>query len=289
MQCGCEATLRHLIWECKIWQDEPAPAHVLTLKTQAATQVTGAWEGGCTISDPDIRYATDGSPGGSQDARCGNLRWAAIAFKVKDEVVATAIGAVPCEQTVFRAEAMAALFVAKHTEVTSMSPWTAWVSKSKLKATKPAATQRTCLMAFALNRTASTCFGYAATLVMRSLSKSMVRANSGDGKPIGKLITSLDKRPTVDATSSMKRSLNSRTRMHMLPLPSFRNAFTAYSLKERRRDSKLSSGRKIELSAAPRKRPHKTSLSLVLTQSLILSKMIEGRKQNPWLPNIPFR
>ena len=43
----------------------------------------------------------------------------AIAFKVKDgdiKVVATAIGAVPCEQTVFRAEAMAALFVAKHTE-----------------------------------------------------------------------------------------------------------------------------------------------------------------------------
>ena len=44
---------------------------------------------------------------------------AAIAFKVKEgsiDVVATAIGAVPCEQTVFRAEAMAALFVTEHTE-----------------------------------------------------------------------------------------------------------------------------------------------------------------------------
>ena len=78
-----------------------------------------SWTGGRIISDPEIRYATDGSPGSSQDARCWSLRWAAIAFKVKAssiEVVATAIGAVPCEQTVFRAEAMAALFVAEHTE-----------------------------------------------------------------------------------------------------------------------------------------------------------------------------
>ena len=111
--CGCEATLRHVLWECKLWHDEPAPDHVLDLKAHwgsvvprlaeaqepFAAQLTGAWTGGRIISDPEIRYA--------------------IAFKVKAssiEVVATAIGAVPCEQTVFRAEAMAALFVAEHTE-----------------------------------------------------------------------------------------------------------------------------------------------------------------------------
>ena len=140
VHCGCEATFRRLIWECKIWQDEPIPAHVLALKAQwdsealwchglvprladtnqpFATQLTGAWEGGGTISDPEVRYATDGSPGGNQDARCWSLRWAAIAFKVKEgsiDFVATAIGAVPCEQTVLRAEAMAALFVTEHTE-----------------------------------------------------------------------------------------------------------------------------------------------------------------------------
>ena len=136
VHCGCEATLRHLIWECKLWQEDPAPDHVLALRAQwgpeslwshglvprlkgvsqpFATQLTG----GGAISDPDVRHATDGSPGSNQDVRCWNLRWAAIAFRVKEgniEIVATAVGAAPCEQTVFRAEAMAALFVTRHTE-----------------------------------------------------------------------------------------------------------------------------------------------------------------------------
>ena len=60
------------------------------------------------ISDADVKYAT----------RCWALRWAAIAFKVHGkelEIVATAVGGVECEQTVFRAEATAAEFVAMHT------------------------------------------------------------------------------------------------------------------------------------------------------------------------------
>ena len=82
-------------------------------------QLTGAWEGGGVISDPEVKYATDGSPGSNQDPRCWRLRWAAIAFKVSGDsvtIIGQAIGAVQCEQTVFRAEAMAALFVAGHTE-----------------------------------------------------------------------------------------------------------------------------------------------------------------------------
>ena len=80
-------------------------------------QLTGAWEGGGIISDPDVRYATDGLPDSNQNVRCWNLRWAGVAFKVKEgciEIVVQAVGAVPCEQTVFRAEAMAALFVFRH-------------------------------------------------------------------------------------------------------------------------------------------------------------------------------
>ena len=66
VQCGCEATLRHLIWECQVWKDDPVPEHVQTLKSRwgpeslwnhglvpclggvsqpTATQLTGAWEG----------------------------------------------------------------------------------------------------------------------------------------------------------------------------------------------------------------------------------------------------
>ena len=32
VHCGCEATFRHVIWECKIWQEGPAPDHVLALR-----------------------------------------------------------------------------------------------------------------------------------------------------------------------------------------------------------------------------------------------------------------
>ncbi|CAE7420811.1 unnamed protein product [Symbiodinium microadriaticum] len=52
------------------------------------------------------------------DPRCWRMTWAAIAFVCKDgniEVLATATGPVPGDQTVFRAEAMALLFIAEHT------------------------------------------------------------------------------------------------------------------------------------------------------------------------------
>ena len=70
------------------------------------------------MDDPELRYATDGSPGSSGDPRCWQMTWAAIAFICRNgslEILATATGPVPGEQTVFRAEAMALLFIAEHT------------------------------------------------------------------------------------------------------------------------------------------------------------------------------
>ena len=54
VRCGCEATFRHVIWECKIWQEEPAPDHVLALRVQWGPEAlwchghrvaTGHWGG----------------------------------------------------------------------------------------------------------------------------------------------------------------------------------------------------------------------------------------------------
>ncbi|CAE7232751.1 unnamed protein product [Symbiodinium sp. CCMP2592] len=78
----------------------------------------GLWKEGLILEDPDIFYATDGSPGSTNDPRAWKLTWAAIAFKLKAdgiEVVASAAGPVPAEQFVFRAEACALLFVVEHT------------------------------------------------------------------------------------------------------------------------------------------------------------------------------
>ena len=137
--CSSEATLEHVLWTCKCWDDYDVPAHIQDLRTRwplpslwchglvpklmppaqpVPTRLTGAWASSETINDPEVRYATDGSPGGHPDPRCWALRWAAIAFKVRGDdidIVATAVGSVECEQTVFRAEATAVEFVALHT------------------------------------------------------------------------------------------------------------------------------------------------------------------------------
>ena len=62
----------------------------------------------------DLHFATDGSPGGSQDPRFQVMTWGVIAFKIQGseiQVVGSASGPVPCEQTVFRAEAQALVYL----------------------------------------------------------------------------------------------------------------------------------------------------------------------------------
>ncbi|CAE7252271.1 unnamed protein product, partial [Symbiodinium sp. CCMP2456] len=80
--------------------------------------LTGLWATGQVLNDPELRYATDGSPGSTGDPRVWKMTWAAIAYKVQGDkitVVATAAGPVSGEQTVFRAEASALLFLVQHT------------------------------------------------------------------------------------------------------------------------------------------------------------------------------
>ena len=91
-RCDCEATLQRVLWDCLWWQKQTIPEHVKDLKArwdheavwchgliprlrspeaQEHTQLTGAWVDGGVISDPDVEYATDGSPGSSQDPDAG--------------------------------------------------------------------------------------------------------------------------------------------------------------------------------------------------------------------------
>ena len=138
--CDEPASQEHLLWSCKWWRDNhPIPPTVEDALTRAgenlrvrglprqqasdtlvrAVTLSGMWAEGQLISDPEIRYATDGSPGSAGDSRTWRLTWAAIAYKVHEGsviVVARASGPVKGEQTVFRAEASALLFLARHTE-----------------------------------------------------------------------------------------------------------------------------------------------------------------------------
>ena len=137
--CDQPASQEHLLWDCKWWQDNhPVPQAVSTALEQLPAcvkvrglppalasssgprevKLTGLWQHKSRLDDPELRYATDGSPGSSGDPRCWKLTWAAIAFVCRNgspEILATATGPVPGEQTVFRAEAMALLFIAEHT------------------------------------------------------------------------------------------------------------------------------------------------------------------------------
>ncbi|CAE7776131.1 unnamed protein product, partial [Symbiodinium necroappetens] len=131
--------LKSTCYDCKWWQENhPVPAAVQTALSQLPTcvkvrglppvsptspnprdiKLTGLWKQATKLDDPQLKFATDGSPGCTGDPRCWRMTWAAIAFVCREgsiEVLATATGPVPGDQTVFRAEAMALLFIAEHT------------------------------------------------------------------------------------------------------------------------------------------------------------------------------
>ena len=89
-------------------------------------QETGVFEQP-VVSDPDLRYATDGSPGASQDPRFQALTWGVIAFRVDGSdlvICGKATGPVPRQQTVFRAETQALATQLTRRRPTWMSPWT---------------------------------------------------------------------------------------------------------------------------------------------------------------------
>ena len=94
------------------------PATVVSRTPPRATSLSGLWANGAVLNDPELRYATDGSPGSTGDPRTWRMTWAAIAYKIQNgsiHIVAKASGPVRGEQTVFRAEASALLFLVLHT------------------------------------------------------------------------------------------------------------------------------------------------------------------------------
>ena len=147
-RCDQEASLKHVLWDCSWWkenQQEPAdfprlrkdyPDSSLWLRglpgkqprPHCYTQVvqeSGIFQQS-EIEAEDLHFATDGSPGGSQDPRFQVMTWGVIAFKIQGseiQVVGSASGPVPCEQTVFRAEAQALVYLVRkvqgHLEVTT--------------------------------------------------------------------------------------------------------------------------------------------------------------------------
>ena len=137
-RCGQEATLEHVLWKCKWWTNHhPEPPEFERLRGQypslwlrglgppqnrPATYQQELVEEGVfqqrLVEQENLYFATDGSPGGSQDTRFQVLTWGVIAFIKGDnaiQVVGRATGPVSGEQTVFRAEAAALLYVARKT------------------------------------------------------------------------------------------------------------------------------------------------------------------------------
>ena len=79
---------------------------------------TGLWLNGGIIDDPQILYATDGSPGAGADPRLHYHTWAVVAFRVEGDAVvsvATAAGPVQGKQSVYRSEVSALAFVVART------------------------------------------------------------------------------------------------------------------------------------------------------------------------------
>ncbi|CAE7245871.1 unnamed protein product [Symbiodinium sp. CCMP2456] len=135
-RCNQEATLRHVLWDCSWWaqnQQEPEDFPRLRQEYQddslwlrglpaaqdkplGYTQVfqeTGVFQQQ-ELDGGDLHFATDGSPGGSQDPRFQVVTWGVVAFRIlgsQIQVVGTATGPVTCEQTVFRAEAKAITYL----------------------------------------------------------------------------------------------------------------------------------------------------------------------------------
>ena len=140
-RCNQEATLSHVLWECSWWKNqhpEPqdfamlrqkypdpslwlrglGPPHVRPGTYQQQLVEEGIFQQRM-VEDPSVFYATDGSPGASQDERFQIFTWGVIAFRIRDqdiEVLGKATGPVEGDQSVFRAEAAALLYVARKTE-----------------------------------------------------------------------------------------------------------------------------------------------------------------------------
>ena len=140
-RCDKPASLRHVLWDCSWWQthcQEPEDFPRLRQENQDVSlwlrglpgkvarpasyefgiQETGVFEQQ-VVTDPGLRYATDGSPGASQDPRFQALTWGVIAFRVEGSdivICGKATGPVPRQQTVFRAEAQALAYLVDKTE-----------------------------------------------------------------------------------------------------------------------------------------------------------------------------
>ena len=101
-----------------LWLRGLGPPHVRPVTYQQRLVEEGIFQQQL-VEDPSVLYATDGSPGASQDARFQVLTWGVVAFRKTDhdiEVLGRATGPVQGEQTVFRAEAAALLYVARKTK-----------------------------------------------------------------------------------------------------------------------------------------------------------------------------
>ena len=146
-RCDQEASLQHVMWDCSWWRDnQQEPIDFPRLRKEYPD--TSLWLRGLPAKQPrpssyaqalqesgvfqqphfeaeGLHFATDGSPGGSQDPRFQVMTWGVIAFKIlgdEIQVMGSASGPVECEQTVFRAEAQALVYlvdkVQGHIEVT---------------------------------------------------------------------------------------------------------------------------------------------------------------------------
>eukprot|EP00439_Symbiodinium_sp_Y106_P035800 s6496_g4.t1 len=134
--CGCEATAKHVLWDCQWWQDNfpepevfqrwrreyPYPSlwtrglvpRVTKPDDNMPVVTTGLWQDGGVIEDATVLYATDGSPGAGNDPRLHYHTWAALAYRVDGGnivPVATAAGPVQGQQSVYRSEVSALAFV----------------------------------------------------------------------------------------------------------------------------------------------------------------------------------
>ena len=139
-RCDCEATTKHVLWDCKWWKDHVPEPDVFQrwraeypypslwtrglmprMQWQEETMeivTTGLWLNGGIIDDPQILYATDGSPGAGADPRLHYHTWAVVAFRVEGDAVvsvATAAGPVQGKQSVYRSEVSALAFVVART------------------------------------------------------------------------------------------------------------------------------------------------------------------------------
>ena len=137
-RCEQPCTYKHLLWDCKWWTENlPEPAKFAELRKKYQSQ--GLWTFGLnpkpTIDVPQtenlqwegdwqeveknphrFKWATDGTAGSSKDPRMQCHVWGVVVAEVHDQEIkkiAGVTGRVVGEQSVYRAEARAILFVAE--------------------------------------------------------------------------------------------------------------------------------------------------------------------------------